>query len=160
MTCTVRYKWVDVTNELTQRLLPGLYAPSTALQFIHEGRVIFVMISSSPSSKWKISPGLPLQEGEYRVVLDYNSGNEYGISAVDHRVPRVVWRDITRECRVELRASQHTTGHYGIITHMGERIMLLGTNGITPCANISSKYKLVKPDNARVSFSIFKKEMC
>lgn len=152
---TEKYKWVEVTDELEHT---GVCLPTSALgeQTIHHGRVILTLYVT-PMGFYRLIPGQPVRDGEYRVTLDYNSSRAGGISAVFHKLSCVEWVDVTRECKVDLKASQHTSGHYGIITHKGTQVALLGIDGVKLCANMGDKYKLEKSKNARVSFNVFKK---
>lgn len=147
------FTWIDVTDDLERESIA--FGTDRGVQYLHGQRVIFTLVFT-PAGRRKLVPGQPLANGEYKVVIDYDTDPDDGVGAVHRKTPHIEWIDITHECKVELRPSTHTSGYYNVVTHKGTQVAILGVDGIKLCST-KGEYKLEKPEKARVSFSLFKK---
>lgn len=79
--CHGKYKWVDVTDDLEQTEFTQAYSEVPGIQYLHGTRIVFTLIDT-PIRVKKLIPGRPMQEGDYRVTVDYDADPKNGIGAV------------------------------------------------------------------------------
>lgn len=97
-----------------------------------------------------------------RVPICLEKGREYRVAVEGHEVviskkmsPEKVWEDITKDCYLKFRDSQHSNGRYIAVMRKGtdKPVAIIGIAGIQAQHNIS----VVKPPGAYTSFRILEK---
>jgi len=66
----------------------------------------------------------------------------------------IVDRDVTEECRVELRKSKSSSGYYVGIIHDGRCVIALGVDELSKHIPRSNGYRIEKSPDSRVSFRV------